>query len=141
VITRTDTGATLTYLNSISSGQFVTIDIAARTVLLGWRDATPAPTIVPDWDALTIPSAGRAEFALTTTTLRIRPRACTSPGGRRGGDEGGEAPLTSAIPGLGAWATQLKVNSRPPATPWAPSSAPPPARPPPGAPASCPRRP
>lgn len=65
VITRIDTGATLAYLNSIAAGQFVTIDIAARTVLLGGMTQRRHRAIVPDWDALTIPPGARAEFALT----------------------------------------------------------------------------
>jgi hypothetical protein len=64
-ITRTDTGATLTYLDSIPNGQFVTIDTAARTVLLGGATQRRHRAIVPDWDALTIPPGGRAEYALT----------------------------------------------------------------------------
>jgi len=65
VITRTDTGETLTYLNSVPSGQFVVIDVANRTVLLGGATQRRDRAIVPDWDALTTPPGGRAEFALT----------------------------------------------------------------------------
>jgi hypothetical protein len=47
VITRTDTGATLTYLDSLPAGQFVTIDVATRTVLLNGatQPTTPCPGI------------------------------------------------------------------------------------------------
>ena len=64
-ITRTDTAATLTYLDPIPAGQVVTIDIAARTVLLGGATQRRHRAIIPDWDALTIPSSGVAQFALT----------------------------------------------------------------------------
>jgi hypothetical protein len=64
-ISRTDTGATLTYLDSITGGRFVTIDTAARTVLQDAATQRRHRTIVPDWDALTIPPGGRAEYVLS----------------------------------------------------------------------------
>jgi hypothetical protein len=64
-ISRTDTGAALAYLDSISGSRFVTIDTAARTVLLDGATQRRHRTIVPDWDALTIPAGGRAEYVLS----------------------------------------------------------------------------